>query len=218
MNFSLAEHASLCGVPDPEGFAEKCRRLRELLVKANEKINLTRITDEEDFAVKHAADSLELAACFPEFIRREVRIADLGCGAGFPSLILAAAFPRWQITAIDSTGKKIDFVRTAVQALSLDNVIPVHGRVNELNRRAEFQGGFDIVTARAVASSPSLVKDASRFPAPSGCFLLYKTPAQAEEELPLLQRDFRKYDWHATAPRLLPCGAGTRLFIVGRPR
>ena len=92
MNFSLAEYASCCGVPDPEGFAEKCRRLRELLVEANEKVNLTRITDEQDFAVKHAADSLALAACFPEFTEREARIADLGCGAGFPSLILAAAF------------------------------------------------------------------------------------------------------------------------------
>ncbi|MBQ9500702.1 MAG: 16S rRNA (guanine(527)-N(7))-methyltransferase RsmG [Lentisphaeria bacterium] len=218
MNFSLAGYASCCGVPDPEGFAEKCRRLRELLVVANEKVNLTRITGEEDFAVKHAADSLELAACFPEFTGRTVRIADLGCGAGFPSLILGAAFPIWRITAIDSTGKKTDFVRAAAQALGLDNVTPVHGRVNELNRKSEFQGKFDIVTARAVAVSPSLVKDASHFPAPSGCFIFYKTPRQAEEELPLLKKDFRDYDWRVTPPRQLPCGAGTRLFIVGRPR
>jgi 16S rRNA (guanine527-N7)-methyltransferase len=218
MSFSLAEYASLCGVPDPEGFAEKCRRLRELLVEANEKVNLTRITEEGDFAVKHAADSLELAACFPEFTGRTVRIADLGCGAGFPSLILGAAFPGWRITAIDSTGKKIDFVRAAAQALALDNVIPVHGRVNELNRRSEFQGKFDIVTARAVAASPGLAKDASRFPTPSGWFIFYKTPAQAEEELPLLQKDFRRYDWRVTPPRQLPGNAGTRLFVVGRPR
>jgi len=218
MNFSLVRHAAACGVPDPEKFAEKCLRLRALLIEANEKVNLTRLTGEEDFAVKHVADSLELPACFPEYAAKETRIADLGCGAGFPSLVLAAAFPLWHVTAIDSTGKKIGFVRTAAAALGLGNLTAVHGRVNELNRKEEFQGQFDIVTARAVADSETLVRDASRFPAPGGCFLFYKTPGQAEEELPRLKKSFPRWLWRATAPRLLPCGAGTRLFVTGTPR
>jgi len=159
-----------------------------------------------------------LPACFPEYAARETRIADLGCGAGFPSLILAAAFPLWRVTAIDSTGKKIGFVRAAAEALGLGNLTAVHGRVNELNRQSAFQGKFDIVTARAVADSETLLRDASRFPAPGGCFLFYKTPGQAEEELPRLRKNFPRWQWRATAPRLLPCGAGTRLFVTGTPR
>lgn len=216
MNFSLLDYAAECGVADSANFVEKCAVLREYLVEVNQTTNLTRITDETDFNIKHVADSLGLPRCFPQLIEKELRIADLGCGAGFPSLILALAFPQWHITSIDSTGKKINFVRSAAEKLGLSNLTAVHGRVNELNRKAEFQFKFDVVTARAVATAPSLARDASNFPAKNGSFILYKTPGQAEEDMPVLLKDFKNFKWQTTEAYQLPGEAGTRLFVVGK--
>ena len=215
MNFSLVDYAAQCGVADPEYFASRCAVLREYLIEVNQTTNLTRITEENDFNIKHAADSLGLPLCFPELTEKSLRIADLGCGAGFPSLILALAFPHWHITSIDSTGKKINFVRSAAEKLGLDNLTAVHGRVNELNRKKEFQSSFDVVTARAVAASDSLARDAFAFPAPDGRFIFYKTPGQAEEEMPRLPKAVKGFVWHTTASYELPQEAGTRLFVTG---
>lgn len=216
MNFSLSDYAAKCGVVSPENFAKKCAVLREYLIEVNQTTNLTRITEENDFNIKHVADSLGLPLSFPELTKESLRIADLGCGAGFPSLILALAFPHWHITSIDSTGKKINFVRSAAEKLGLSNLTAVHGRVNELNRKKEFQFKFDIVTARAVATAPSLARDASNFPAKNGSFILYKTPGQAEEDMPVLLKDFKNFKWQTTDTYQLPGDAGTRLFVIGK--
>ncbi|MBR7105045.1 MAG: 16S rRNA (guanine(527)-N(7))-methyltransferase RsmG [Lentisphaeria bacterium] len=215
MSFSLADYAASLNVPHGETFAENCGRLRIFLEEANRITNLTRITEEEEFNIKHAADSLGLIRLFPELMEKNLRLADLGCGAGFPSLILALAFPHWQITAIDSTGKKVNFVRSAAEHLGLNNLTAVHGRVNELNRKKEFQSSFDVVTARAVAASDSLARDAFAFPAPDGRFIFYKTPGQAEEEMPRLPKAVKGFVWHTTASYELPQEAGTRLFVTG---
>ena len=216
MSYSLLSHAAECGVADPENFVRKCAVLREFLIEVNQTTNLTRITGEDDFNIKHVIDSLGLPRCFPALIEKNLQIADLGCGAGFPSLILALAFPQWHITSIDSTGKKINFVRSAAEKLDLTNLTAVHGRVNELNRKADFQFKFDVVTARAVATAPSLARDASNFPARNGSFILYKTPGQAEEDMPLLLKNFKNFKWQTTDAYQLPGDAGTRLFVVGK--
>lgn len=216
MSDFLSDYAAALGVPEPQKFAQKCASLRSFLIDANKVTNLTRITEEKDFNIKHAADSLGLLHSFPELAEKELEIADLGCGAGFPSLILALAFPHWHLTSIDSTGKKINFVRSAAGYLGLRNLTAVHGRVNELNRKDEFKFRFDIVTARAVATAPSLAADASNFPKKNGCFILYKTPGQAEEDMPLLQKNFKNFQWSTTPAYELPEKAGTRLFILGK--
>ena len=175
MLFDFAGFAQNAKVAEPETFVKKCEELRCFLEEVNKEVNLTRITGKTDFELKHAADSLLLPVVFPELVDRELKIADIGCGAGFPSLILALAFPHWQITAIDSIGKKINFVRQAAEKLNLTNLNAIQGRAVELNRKAEFQFKFDVVTARAVATAPSLARDASNFPAKNGSFILYKT-------------------------------------------
>ena len=86
MFFELAGFAASAQVADAEIFAEKCEALRILLEKVNQEVNLTRITGKEDFELKHAADSLLLTVAFPELAAKKVHIADIGCGAGFPSL------------------------------------------------------------------------------------------------------------------------------------
>lgn len=220
MTFRLAGYAALCGVADPEGFAGQCEALRDLLVEANKTVNLTRITEPEEFAVKHVADSLSIAREFPELTTGYGKIADIGCGAGFPSLVLAMAFPNLRITAIDSTGKKTAFVERAIAALGLRNVRVVHGRSNELNCKPQFRHQFDVVTARAVAAAPIIYLDACDFiKRRTGRFILYKTPQQAAEDLPALEIACRKSPviWRTTEVFELPGGAGQRLFLYSVP-
>ena len=82
MSFDLAVFAAGSGVADAELFAERCEFLRQLLEKANESVNLTRITGFDDFNIKHAADSLMIARAFPALTGQELTVADIGCGAG----------------------------------------------------------------------------------------------------------------------------------------
>ncbi len=211
--FDLAAFAAERNVPEPAVFVEKIRRFQDLLREENAKYNLTRIVESPEFEWKHVADSLAIAGFFPELTRGRWRIADIGCGAGFPSVVLAAAFPDVEITAIDSTGKKANFVRLAAETLSLANLRVVCGRGVELNRKPEFQDAFDVVTARAVAPAAKLFRECSKFPRKKGGrFIFYQSPQQAESELPELF-SLTKRHWHKTDAFELPGGAGSRLFL-----
>ena len=211
--FSLSAFSAECRVADPERFTLLCGRFFDLLTSANADFNLTRITSREDFEIKHVADSLAVARCFPELAEKAWRIADIGCGAGFPSLILAAAFPKLEVTAIDSTHKKVAFVAAAARELGLENLRPVAGRAVELSRLPEFSGRFDVVTARAVATAEKLCREGRRMLVPGGRFILYKTPGQADE-LAALGAD-RSVRWEKTPEFALPGEVGRRLFLVG---
>ena len=136
MAFNLKEFAIGCGLHDPEGFVAGVDKLYELVIETNKTMNLTRIVEPEEFRIKHVADSLAIAREFPEFASEYLKVADIGCGAGFPSLVLAMAFPNLKVTPIDSTGKKAAFVDHTAQALGLRNVNVVNGRSCELNRRS----------------------------------------------------------------------------------
>ena len=199
-----------------DALAEKFYALTVRMLEVNEYMNLTAITDLDGVILKHYADSLTAAKYLPE----DVSLIDIGCGAGFPSLVLAMAFPALKITAIDSTGKKIDFVTAAAEEFHLTNLRAVHGRSNELNRMPEFRNRFDIVTARAVATAPKIVGDAPDFPKRDGRFILYKTPAQAEEDLPELKRLAAKFQrqWHVEGPFALPGDCGERCFLTSGRR
>ena len=210
MSFSLAEFARKCNIAEPENFALGCEKLRRFLDDANRNVNLTRLTDKSDFDLKHAADSLLIFHFFPELLTRRFRIADIGCGAGFPSLILALAAPQLEITAIDSTGKKVDFVTKAAEHLGLTNLHTVHGRAVELNCKSDFR----IITARAVAPTPKIYGETKNFSAAGGRYIFYKTPAQAAEELPELVK-IKNMRWHTSEVVELPENSGSRCFVIG---
>ena len=219
MAFDLGSFAAECHVADVPAFLDGCGRFYDLLIEANRSVNLTRITEPAAFRIKHIADSLAVARDFPEIAEEPLRIADLGCGAGFPSVVLARAFPRLRLTAIDSTGKKTAFVERAARELGVKNLRVVRGRGCELNRKPEFRRRFDLVTARAVGAAANVVLEVSEFAKrPSGRFLLYKTPAQAAEDLEALKIACRGWpiQWRVTPEFELPEGAGTRVFLVSR--
>ena len=130
-----------------EALADRFFRLTERLLAANAVMNLTAITDPREMILKHYFDSL----CLVPYLQKVgASLADVGCGAGFPTLPLAIARPDLAITAIDSTDKRIVFVRETAAALGLTNVTAVTARAEDAGA-GELRGTFDYVTARAVA-------------------------------------------------------------------
>ncbi|SFB52990.1 16S rRNA (guanine527-N7)-methyltransferase [Cohnella sp. OV330] len=120
-----------------------------LLVEWNEKMNLTGITERGAVYEKHFYDSLTLGA-LPEAVSAR-SMADIGAGAGFPSIPFKIAFPQLEVTIVDSLAKRIRFLQTVVDELQLGNVTLVHGRAEDIGRLGEHRDRYDLVTARAVA-------------------------------------------------------------------
>lgn len=192
-------------------FLKKMTTLGNFLYEMNQQVNLTAIK-EDGFWSRHVADSLSPALFFPELFNTPSRLADLGCGAGFPSLVLAAAFPETTFTSIDSTRKKIDYVNHAAEKTGIHNLTGIHGRGNELCRKEPYKGSYNAVFARAVASADILIKEAPGLLKPGGSLIIYRTPDQYADEIPFL-RKWKKGYWHGTETFELPENAGTRLFL-----
>ena len=151
-------------------------KLTALLLEANGRMNLTAIKKPEEIVLKHYADCLLPAHLLPE----GARLLDVGCGGGFPTLPLAIARPDLQITALDSTVKKLTFVDQASKELAL-NVQTLPGRAEELGRDRRFRERFDAVTARAVAEMRVLAEWCLPFLRTGGVFLAMKGPSGKEE-------------------------------------
>lgn len=164
----LISAATALGAPVDDKIANTLDTFFGLVASTNEKFNLTAITDAASFTEKHLIDSLAAADLIPA----DARVADIGAGAGFPSVPLAVVRPDISVTAIDSTEKKANFISQAAKELGLNNLSSVAGRAEELT---SLRDTFDVVSARAVASLPVLCELALPLLKKGGLFLAYKT-------------------------------------------
>lgn len=160
-----------------------------LLIEWNAKINLTAITGFEDVCLKHFVDSSGIVKFFSSYDKAfealsSKNLVDVGSGAGFPGICLSILFPKLKITLIDSLDKRIRFLNEVISKLSLNNIVAVHGRVEDLAQTSEYRECFDIATARAVASLPVLSEYCLPFVRIGGLFIAYKSE-KAEEEIGL---------------------------------
>ena len=112
----------------------------ELLHKWNKHFNLTAIRDIEKMLSLHLFDSLSIA----RFVKGDT-LLDVGTGAGLPGIPLAIVYPEKRVTLLDSNGKKIRFCRQVVMELGLENVNPVHMRIEKMDREVH----FSTITSRA---------------------------------------------------------------------
>ncbi len=201
-----------CGIPDVKDFLSKCEILKVLLLEENLKHNLTRITSDFDYWNKHIADSASIGFFFKDKLLNGVKIADIGCGAGFPSIVLAIAFTKTDVTAIDSTGKKTEFVRLAKEKIGLNNLSVVTGRAREL----KLTGKFDIITARAVGEPIKIFRESQSWLNKGGNFVLYQTPSICSE-LNVLNKLTCGYGihWKTTEQFTLP-GGENRVFLYSK--
>ena len=155
----------------------KFYNLAVALVETNKSLNLTAVTDAEGIVLKHFADSLIAVGEFP----LGARVIDVGCGGGFPTFPLAIARPDLKITALDSTEKKINFVKKTALELGLDNITAISDRAEALGR-GEMRESFDVATARAVAALPVLTELCMPFVKVGGEFIAMKA-LRADEEI-----------------------------------
>jgi 16S rRNA (guanine527-N7)-methyltransferase len=149
------------------------------LVEWNQHMNLTAITDRKDVYVKHFIDSLTLASNVN--LAEIDSIADIGSGAGFPSIPLKIMFPHLRVTIVDSLKKRIGFLETLMQRLALNNVNCIHGRAEDIARTPEHRDAYQLVTARAVARLPILNELCLPFTRINGVFISMKGSDYANE-------------------------------------
>lgn len=155
------------------------------LVTWNEKMNLTGITEREQVYVKHFYDSLSLA--FYVNMKDISTLADIGSGAGFPGIPLKICYPHLKLTIVDSLQKRISFLQNVVNQLGLKQVELIHGRAEDIARKAEYRDQFDLVTARAVARMAVLNEFCLPFVKVGGMFAAMKGSDPQEE----VQESFR---------------------------
>jgi len=151
-------------------------RYAALLVDYNRRVNLTAITTPEGIEDRHFADSLLFAA------RPEVqgRLVDVGTGAGFPGVVAKIYKPDLQLTLMEPTGKRVDFLRFLCAELGLTGVEFAKERAEEAARK-QWREQFDVAGARAVAALPVLCEYCLPLVRVGGTFIALKGPdAEAE--------------------------------------
>lgn len=147
----------------------------EFLQQKNQSVNLTAITDRQGILQKHFLDSAYVA----KYVPQNATLCDVGCGAGFPSVVVKIIRPDVKITAVDSVGKKTAFVAELLQRLGVEGQT-ANMRAEELakqNREA-----YDVVCARAVAELPTLLEYLAPLAKVGGLVLAQKSrESQAEQ-------------------------------------
>ena len=173
------------------------QHLYELIIKANQTLNLTRITEPLDFWEKHLWDSLRgimpLLKDEGKRLKAEVepsafilqpssfKIVDIGTGAGFPGIPSAIALPDSQVTLLDSTRKKIAFLDSLIAELGIGNVNTVTGRAEVVGKESQHQQAYDLALIRAVGSASICAEYALPFLKSGGLAVLYRGNWTTEE-------------------------------------
>lgn len=192
---------------------QQFERYYQLLIEWNEKINLTAITEKEEVYLKHFYDSVMLLWAMP-LAEYNIRLVDVGAGAGFPSIPLKIIKPDLKVTIVDSLNKRINFLDLLVKELGLDNVSLVHGRAEDVGQNPEYRAKFDLATARAVASLNVLSEFCLPLVKKGGYFIALKS-AKTELEIEEAQRAISelgaKLEMVETA--MLPIEDSERTFI-----
>lgn len=163
------------GIKYTDGQLKQLSKFYEMVVETNEKFNLTAITEENDFAIKHILDSVLPMALLPQ----NASVIDVGAGAGFPSIPLKILRPDLKVTMLDSLNKRVNFLNEVIATLNLKNITAVHSRAEDYalkNREV-----FDIAIARAVASLVTLSEYCLPFVKVGGNFIALKGSSLTEE-------------------------------------
>ena len=161
-----------------------------MLIEKNKVMNLTAITERDEVELKHFIDSVALGAYY-DLTKDNIKVIDVGTGAGFPGIPLKIAFPNLNVVLFDSLNKRVKFLQEVIDELGLDGEVSpeegkgfckaLHGRAEEGGRNKELRESFDIVVSRAVANMAVLSEYCVPFVKEGGYFIPYKTGTVDEE-------------------------------------
>lgn len=147
----------------------------QLLVEENKKYNLTNITSEPAVYLKHFYDSLTIVKSIE---LTDQSLCDIGCGAGFPGLVLKILYPDLKVTLLDATLKKCHFLELVIDKLKLTNIFVINARAEEYSRHNREK--YDIVTSRAVAPLKHLLEYSIPLLKVNGIFIALKSNLNEE--------------------------------------
>ncbi|MGN1202182.1 MAG: 16S rRNA (guanine(527)-N(7))-methyltransferase RsmG [Eubacterium sp.] len=177
--------------------ADRFDAYAERLVRWNNHVNLTAITEPEDIVIKHFVDSL-----YPlKYIQMKPgqKLVDVGSGAGFPGLPMLIANPQLEVNFVDSVGKKLAFIKDVLRNTGLVGVI-THKRAEEIGKDSDYREQYDYATARAVAPLNVLCEYCLPLVKVGGLFVSLKGSAggqelrQAEKAIKTLGGEVAKFD------------------------
>lgn len=144
----LRENADIIRVSLDEEMLDKFYNYKNLVIEWNEKINLTAITDDLDFVVKHFVDSLTIN----KYIEKGKTIIDIGTGAGFPGIPLKILNKDNKIILFDSLNKRLKVLDDIINKIDLKNIETLHGRAEETFKNKKHREKYDVAVSRAVAT------------------------------------------------------------------
>ncbi len=162
----------------------------------NKKINLTAIVEPKAMAEKHFIDALAVQP----FLGQEKRIMDMGTGGGFPSIPLKILNPRLDFVLVDSSRKKVNFLKHVIRTLGLKNIEAVHARVEDLAREDSHASAYDAVISRAFAGLEKFVGFSLPLLKPGGTIYALKGKQAPDEITPDLKSRFEIRTDHYQLP------------------
>ena len=176
MKMTLEQGLPELGLELSEEIKDRLCGFGAAMVKQNEVMNLTAITEPAPVAKLHLLDSLTVLCCAD---LKGKQIIDVGCGAGFPGVPLAIACPDAKITLLDSLAKRMNWLDTILPQLGVTNARTVTARAEEaVSTRRE---KFDFATSRAVARLNILLELTAPYVRVGGKVLAMKGSAAMEE-------------------------------------
>ncbi|NDQ57883.1 MAG: 16S rRNA (guanine(527)-N(7))-methyltransferase RsmG [Acidipila sp.] len=200
-NSFLEEALSPFGVALSTPLADALRRYLELLLRWNQKINLTATSDLGELLRRHIGESLFGARCLPE---ASGTLYDIGSGAGFPGLFLKLQRPDWELLLVECDRRKAAFLSEALRVLNFDRSRVVVERFESISGAEKIA---DVIVARALGRHADLLKWATVALRPGGKVLLWIGNNDAER-----LQETGGWDWDA--PAAVP-GSDERVILSG---
>lgn len=200
------EELKKLGIDITEEQLNKLNSFYKLLIEWNEKINLTRITEENEVYLKHFYDSLTIKKVID--LNDVETLCDVGTGAGFPGIVLKIMYPHLKITLVDSLQKRVNYLNSIIKDLELDNIKAIH------SRGEDFKEKFDVVTARAVANIEKLVTYTMHLVNKDGQLVAMKGNIEEELTQEVQQKLSKKYQIKQIEKFLLPIEESHRSLVV----
>lgn len=185
---------------------EQLKKFYHLLISWNEKINLTRITSENEVYLKHFYDSLTITKVID--LNKVNTLCDVGTGAGFPGIVLKIVYPNLKITLVDALQKRVNYLNEIIKELDLSDIVAIHSRGEDLKEK------YDVVTARAVANITKLLNYTMHLVEENGVFIAMKGNI-TEELTPTVQKAIsKKYSIEKIEEFYLPYENSQRSLVV----
>lgn len=175
----IREGAHQLGISLNQKQLDQLEEYKDIVLEVNKSMNLTGITEDREFIIKHFLDSFTVAKV--QNFKGVNSVLDMGTGAGFPGMVLKILYPQIPFVLVDSLNKRIEFLKDVVESLRLEKIECIHGRAEELGQNPHYRESFNIVVSRAVANLAILSEYCLPFVNGNGSFLCLKGPRYKEE-------------------------------------